>query len=341
MKNPNIVFTAPCVAELVDKEMGRDLGTNDVLIKIVTTTVSAGTERANLVGDPNVSGKSAAHVKFPRQLGYSAAGVVAAVGEGVTRVKVGDRVAASWTKHAAYFVCSEKRVYPLPPSVDFPEAALVHIATFPLAAIRKCRTEIGESAIVMGLGVLGLVGIELLHAAGAAPIIAVDPVREKRELALSLGADYALDPFAPDFAERAKELTGGGAQVALEITGRGEGLDMVLDCMRDFGRVALLGCTRSSDFTIDYYRKVHRPGITLVGAHTRARPKVDSSGGWWTELDDAEAVLRLLTLGRIDLARLVEETYSPKDAPAVYERLAKGGAFPVVQFDWTRLEEEK
>lgn len=340
MKNPNIVFTAPCVAELVDKEIERELGASDVLIRIMTTTVSAGTERANLIGDPNVAGKSPGCVKFPRQAGYSAGGVVVAVGEGVTRVKVGDRVAASWTKHAAYCVCSEERVYLLPPSVSFAEAALVHITTFPLAAIRKCRTEIGESAIVMGLGVLGLIGVELLHAAGAAPIIAVDPVPEKRALALTLGADHALDPFAPDFAEKVKEITGGGAHVALEITGRGEGLDMVLDGMRDFGRVALLGCTRSSDFTIDYYRKVHCPGITLVGAHTMARPKTESSAGWWTERDDAEAILRLLALGRIDLARLVEETHSPKDAPAVYERLAKGGAFPVVQFDWTRVEEE-
>jgi threonine dehydrogenase-like Zn-dependent dehydrogenase len=60
--------------------------------------------------------------------------------------------------------------------------------------------ELGESAIVMGLGVLGIIAVELLHAAGAYPIIAVDPVEKKRDQALSLGADYALDPFAPDFA---------------------------------------------------------------------------------------------------------------------------------------------
>ena len=112
---------------------------------------------------------------------------------------------------------------------------------------------------------------------------------------------------------------------------------MVLDCMAKFGRIALLGCTRNSDFSIDYYRKVHCPGITLIGAHTMARPKLESSEDCWTELDDAEAIIRLVQLGRLDLKRLIEETYSPADAPAVYDRLAKNSAFPIVQFDWMRL----
>lgn len=337
MKNPNVVFTAPCVAELIEKELADGLERGQVRIKIATTTISSGTERANLIGDPNVNGKGAPSVKFPRQVGYSAGGVVDAVGEGVESLKVGDRVAASWTKHAGYCILPEQRVYKLPDNVSFSEASLVHIATFPLAAIRKCHTELGESAIVMGLGILGLIGIKLLRAAGAAPIIAVDPVESKRALALKIGADYALDPFDPDFAKTVKSITNGGAKVALEITGKGQGLDMVLDCMADFGRVALLGCTRNSDFTIDYYRKVHCPGITLVGAHTKARPSVESSENLWTEKDDAEAIIRMIELGRLSLAELVEETHSPKEAPEVFDRLVKNPSFPIVQFDWSLL----
>ena len=337
MTNTNIIFTAPCVAELVEKEMPH-VGAGQVLLKNVITTISAGTERANLIGDPNVRGTQAPEVKFPRQSGYSAGAVVEAVGEGVTRVKVGDRVAASWTKHAQYCVVPERQVYKLPDSVSFEEASLIHIATFPLAAIRKCHLEVGESAIVMGQGVLGLVAVELLRAAGALPIIAVDPVKEKRDLALKLGADYALDPFEEGFADKVKELTCGGAKVAIEVTGLGSGLDMVLDCMARFGRIALLGCTRKSDFSIDYYRKVHCPGITMVGAHTMARPKLESSEDAWTELDDAEALIRMVELGRLDIKVLIEETYSPENAPEVYDRLAKNSAFPIVQFDWRRLK---
>ena len=333
MKNPSIVFTSPSVTELIDKPFPETLGDHEVRLKLMTSTISAGTERSVLVGNVNAAGYSG----FPRQSGYSAGAVVDAVGKKVTRVCVGDRVAASWTRHSLYYVLPEKQVYPLPEGVSFSEAALVHISTFPMAAIRKCGLEIGESAVIMGLGVLGLVSIDLLRAAGAVPIVAVDPIPEKRALALSLGADYAVDPFAPDFAKTVKTLTGGGAGVALEITGIGKGLDMVLDCMASFGRVALLGCTRDPNFTIDYYTKVHSRGISLIGAHTNARPKYESSHGWWTEKDDAEAVLRLVKYGRICLSRLVEETYSPADAPAVYDRLIGNSSFPIVQFDWTRL----
>ena len=333
MNNKKIVFTSPCVAELLDAKMP-EIRADEVLVEIAVSTISSGTERANLVGDPNINSTKGPEVKFPRSAGYSTSGTVVAVGEDVTRLKVGDRVACSWTKHQKYCAVKESRAYLLPEGVDFPEAALVHIATFPMAAIRKCRVEMGESAIVMGLGVLGLIAVELLRAAGAVPVIAVDPVESKRRQALELGADYALDPFAPDFAKTVKELTGGGAKAAIEVTGKGQGLDMVLDCMARFGRVALLGCTRNSDFSIDYYRKVHGPGITLVGAHTDARPKHESSNGYWTEWDDATSILRLLAGKRLDFACLVQESHTPEDAPEVYTRLANEPAFPIVQFDW-------
>jgi threonine dehydrogenase-like Zn-dependent dehydrogenase len=131
-------------------------------------------------------------------------------------------------------------------------------------------------------------------------------------------------------------LTNGGANVAIEVTGKGQGLDMVLDCMRKFGRIALLGCTRDSDFTIDYYRKVHCPGITMIGAHTMARPKQESSEGWWTERDDATAILNLIRHDRLDLACLVEEVHAPSEAFDVFTRLANDKDFPIVQFDWER-----
>ena len=334
MKNKNIIFTAPCVAEIVEKDMPIP-GAGEVLVRSVRDTISSGTEKANLIGDPNVHGKSAPVVDFPRQVGYSIAGVVEAVGEGVTSVAVGDAVACSWTKHAQYNVLPESRVYPLE-EVGFDAGALVHIATFPMAAIRKCRLEIGEPAIVMGLGVLGLIAVQLLRAAGAVPIVAVDPIESRRQKALELGADYALDPFDPDFIKTAKMLTNGGAKVAIEVTGKGQGLDMVLDCMKKFGRIALLGCTRNADFTIDYYRKVHCPGITMIGAHTMARPKQDTSEGWWTEKDDATAILNLIRHDRLDLACLVDEVHAPSEAFEVFTRLAHEKDFPIVQFDWNR-----
>ena len=144
----------------------------------------------------------------------------------------------------------------------------------------------------MGQGVLGQIAILLLKAAGAVPVIAADPVAEKRERALGLGADFAFDPAAEDFAGRVRSVTGyghkvqegrvdgSGANVVVEVTGKGLAMDMALDAIAPFGRLALLGCTRDSDFTINYYRKVHGRGVTLVGAHTNARPDRESAAGW-------------------------------------------------------------
>ena len=337
MKNCGIIFTAPCVAELVSTEIAPP-GICEVQVKLAVSTVSSGTERANLIGDPNVGWDIGPSVVFPRKTGYSSAGVVTAVGEGITDLQIDDRVAMSWSLHSQYINLKRKNVYKLPDSVSFRDAALLHIGTFPLAAIRKCRLEIGEAAIVMGQGILGLTAVKLLKAAGAVPVIAVDPVAEKREKALVHGADFAFDPTAPDFAAQVKAVTGGGARVGIEVTGIGAGLDGILDCMAPFGRVALLGCTRDKEFTIDYYRKVHGPGITLIGAHTAARPKEESHGGWWTQKEDVQALIKLHEFGRLRLGELVEEIHPPAEAPEVYNRLAREKSFPVVQFDWEALK---
>ena len=332
MTTKQIRYTEPCVAKLLEYDISEPQA-NEVQVRLAVSTISSGTERANLV---NVS-TSGVHAPFPRIQGYSSAGVVEALGEGVTEFKVGDRVAMSWSIHSQLLNINKDLVYKLPDGISFNDGALMHIGIFPLAAIRKCRLEIGESAIVMGMGVLGLISIPLLKAAGAAPIIAVDPIPEKREKALSIGADYALDPFAEDFAKTVKDLTNGGAKVGIEVTGVGAGLDGILDCMARFGRVALLGCTRNKDFKIDYYGKVHTPGITLVGAHTIARPDVESHSGWWTQRDDVEALIKLTEMGRIKLSDIIDEIHSPFEAPEVYSRLANEKSFPMVQFDWGKL----
>ena len=303
------------------------------------SSIRSGTERANLTGSKTVSWAAPEEKEavFPRRAGYSTAGIVEKTGSGVKNFKPGDRVALSWTTHNQYVTMSEDLLIHID-DIPFEEGALFHIATFPLAAIRKCRFEIGESAIVMGMGILGLFAVKLLRASGAVPIIAVDPDEAKRKKALEVGADYALDPYAPDFKQKAKELTGRGAKVGIEVTGLGAGLDGILDCMALKGRVALLGCTRNSDFTIDYYRKVHGPGITLVGAHTMARPMFDSSDGWWTQRDDMLALKKLVEAKRLSFKDIVDETHSPEEAFEVYTRLATEKTFPIVQFDWSLIQ---
>lgn len=338
MKSRNIVFVEQNVARLIEEEVTLPKG-NEILVKICVSSISSGTERANLTGDKTVNWreKEQKEAVFPRRSGYSSAGIVEQIGKDVTKFKVGDRVALWWTTHNEYITISENNAC-LIDDISFEEAALFHIATFPLAAIRKCRLEIGESAIVMGMGMLGIVAVKLLKAAGAVPVIAVDPDIKKREKALSCGADFAFDPYDKDFADKVRKITDGGAKVGIEVTGIGAGLDGILDCMARFGRVALLGCTRNSDFTIDYYRKVHGPGITLVGAHTMARPDRESHGGWWSQVDDMNALKKLTQLGRIKLSEIIDEVHSPEEANEVYTRLAFNKTFPLVQFDWRKLK---
>lgn len=338
MKNTRIVFTKPYEVELLESELNENIGKDEVLVKIAVSTISSGTERANLTGDKNVSINTTAEIPFPRYCGYSLAGVVEKVGENVKSVAVGDRVAVSCGTHNKYIVTSEYNVHKIEfDDVSFNEAAMTYISTFPMLALRKCELEIGEPAIVMGYGILGMIAVKLLKAAGAYPVIVADLQEEKRNAALEMGADYAFDSSKADFAEKVKSVTNGGVKVAIEVTGFGKALDSVLDCCARGARVALLGCTRSSDFTIDYYHKVHGPGIKLFGAHTSARPYNESHKGEWSTHDDMMAVMRLIHGGRIDFKSMIAEVHSPKEAKAVYERLVNDKSFPIVQFDWEEI----
>lgn len=335
MKNRQIVFIEKNVAQLMNVEYRRP-SSDEVVVETAVSTVSCGTERANISGDPNVNGAANTIAPFPRTSGYSSAGTVIETGKNVMSVKPGDRVVVYWGKHAKYNTVNERNVVKINSDlISFEEAAVSFIATFSLAAIRKTRLELGESALVMGLGLLGQLAVNLLRTSGAASIIAADPVESRRSEAVINGADYALNPFDDDFSDKVKKYTCGGANVGIEVTGVGAGFNEILDCMARFGRVSLLGCTRNKNFTIDYYKKIHVPGITVIGAHTNARPDFESHPGWFTHTDDIKTVLNLCAGKRLDLHKMIKETYAPEECPKVYDRLVADKNFPVlVQFDW-------
>ncbi len=335
MTTKQIVFTAPRTAELMDVEYLPPKA-EEVTVELEYSAISAGTEKANYLGVRNSTYLAEdAEVKFPVTVGYTAAGHVVAVGENVKKLQVGDRVGVYWGKHKKCITVPQKQVYKLPEGVSTKEASMALIATFPLAAIRKTGLEIGESALVMGLGILGIFAVQELKAAGAYPVIAADPVKERREFALRMGADFVLDPMEPNFSDTVRALSDGGVNVCIEVTGIGQGLIQALDCMQKMGRVALLGCTRSSKFEIDYYGKVHGPGISLIGAHTMARPQQESSDRLWTEKDDLKTLFNLIRGGRLNFKDMISEVHSPAKAQEVFTRLAEEKNFPIgVLFDW-------
>ena len=338
MKTKQIVFTKPCTAELLEVDC-LPPKKNEVTVSLEYSAISSGTEKANFAGERNgIYVAENAKAKFPRTVGYSAAGIVTAIGEGVTDLSVGDRVGVYWGKHKKDITVNRSKVVKLPDEVSTLEASMALISVFPLAAIRKTRIEIGESALVMGLGILGMFAVQELKAAGAYPVIAVDPVESRRAIALKMGADYALDPTEEGFVEQVKAITNGGANVCIEVTGLGIGLVQALDCMQVMGRIALLGCTRSSKFEIDYYGKVHGKGVSLIGAHTMMRPKNESAAGLWTEADDIRTVLNLIKGGRLNFRDMVEEIRSPDEAQEIFTRLVNEKNVPVgILFDWSRI----
>lgn len=338
MKTKQILFPAMKEVSLVEAEYTAP-GPGELTVNIQFSAVSAGTEKANLFGDrPGTNFAEGEIIAFPRACGYSAAGYVEAVDEDVKDINVGDPVVVFWGFHKGHVTVERRHVVKIPDGVSMQEASLAFISTFPLAAIRKTKLEIGESAMVMGLGMLGLFAVQYLKSAGAIPVIAVDPIAERREKALEMGADYALDPTEEGFCEKVKALTNGGVNVVIEVTGIGQGLIQALDCMKRFGRVALLGCTRKSNFTIDFYGKVHATGVTIVGAHTIARPRVESFPNCWTEADDIKTALALVAGGRVDFKKMISEIHAPQDCVAVFERLMYDSNFPIgVLFDWRNI----
>jgi len=190
--------------------------------------------------------------------------------------------------------------------------------------------------MVMGMGLLGIFALQFMRLSGAYPVIAADLNPARRELALQLGADYALDPAEEDFTEKVKALTGGkGVNGTVEVTGSARAMYQALQCAAREGRISLLGCTRISDCPIDYYRQVHRPGIKLIGAHNQVRPIYESRPHEWTHQDDCKAILALLGAGRIQVKPIISRVVKPEDAPAIYTQLCDDPAFPMgTVFDW-------
>ena len=333
MTNKIISFTAIHKAEFVEAEL-REIKENEVLTEMEYTVISGGTERAAIMGMQNTS------QRFPKSSGYCGIGRVMQIGSAVTSVAVGDRVLVYHGIHAKYNIRPESAITKVPyKEVSSLDAALVIIASMGLGGVRKLEIELGESAMVMGLGLLGIFAIQFCRLSGAYPVIAADLNPARRELALKLGADYAFDPSEPDFVEKVKAVTKGkGVCATVEVTGISAAMKQALECASWMGRISLLGCTRVSDCAVDYYQLVHRPGVKLIGAHNLVRPKVESYPHHWTHQDDCKAILDLIKAERIQVAPIVSRVVSPEDCTDIYNQLCDDPTFPMgTVFDWGNI----
>lgn len=346
MKKQFIIFPEPNKAELVSGEIPA-IDKDQVLVEYDYSAISAGTELANYIHLPNTLRN------YPKYPGYSACGRVIEKGNDVSSLDVGDRVIINWGGHTSHIVRSQEEavtsttrpatfrglVKVESDSIDSVEAAFTHIASFPLLGVRKLNISIGESVMVAGCGILGLIAIQFARLSGAYPVMAIDFSPERRDLARKLGADFVFDPADPDVVEKIKAATRGrGANAVVEVTGNAKALAQALEYVAWEGRISLLGCTRISDVTIDYYKYVHCRGITLIGSHTFTRPRIDDTRSAWSEQSDYHAILDLLAAGRITFKPLISKMVSPADAGEVYHQLATEKNPPLgVVFDWSKI----
>ena len=193
-------------AFLIEREIP-ELADGRVLVAVRASMFSPGSElsrakRLRTTPDPALP---------VRPFGYSNAGTVVAAGAGVSRFAAGDHVAcmgAAMALHADYAVVPQNLCTPIPPGVSFDHAASVHLAATALNAIRRTAPLFGENGIVAGLGIVGQFCCQLLQASGCHGL-AMDPLPGRREIALSAGAEGAVDPATEDVTAAANRFSGG------------------------------------------------------------------------------------------------------------------------------------
>ncbi|MDW7657720.1 MAG: zinc-binding alcohol dehydrogenase [Bacillota bacterium] len=304
---------------------------DEVLIETEYSVLSAGTERANLLAMPNTP------QQFPAYPGYCAVGRVTSSGPAVSGYEPGCRVIVYHGGHQSHTVMKAQGLVKVEQDkLDPLEAAFTVIASMSMQGLRKVRLELGESIMIMGQGLLGIFATQLARLSGGLPVMALDFNQKRRELAVALGADYAFQPDDPDLKEKIMSVTRGkGINAVIEVTGSARALEQALALSARQGRVSLLGCTRVSDKPIDFYQMVHKPGLSIIGAHNYVRPDLDSYPGYWTRQDDYRVLLDLMATGRLQVKPIISEVVSPRLAGQVYARLAADPKAPLgVVFDW-------
>lgn len=311
MKHHVLVSEEPGVIALKEFSVPEP-GENEIQVKVHASLISPGTERAFVLNLDNTSGE------YPMYPGYSSSGVVVKIGSRVTDFKVGDRIACHGIGHRSIGNIRQQRAAKLPDKVSYETAAFTSLGVIAMQGVRKARIELGESAMVFGLGIIGQLALQLARLNGAVPVIGVDRVQNRLELALRCGADAALNSADEQWLQLLNQkMDGMGPHVVIESTGVPEVISTAFETVRNYGRAVILSSTRGNS-TINFYRDVHKKGITIVGAHINANPNGDSRPGFWTWRDDATAFLTLLQYSKLNLEPLITERVAWQDIEGIY-----------------------
>jgi 2-desacetyl-2-hydroxyethyl bacteriochlorophyllide A dehydrogenase len=330
---PNeLVLTAPRALRIVAYD-DPVLGTDAVRADAVASGISHGTELALFRGDSPFGGKrfdldlrqfvDAAETElYPMRLGYEWVGRMAEVGADVSGIEVGDYVHLTLPHRETHTLAiADDPSAPwlvLPKELEPERAVLLQSAAIALQAVHDARLKVGDRVAIFGLGVLGLLAVQLARLNGAGWVGAVDPVAIRRQLAGHFGADATFNPNSSD-AGREIELTAGrgGPDVAIEFSGRYAALHEALRCVRVAGTVVAAGFYVGAGSDLRLGEEFHHNRLTLVG----------SMSGWgvpqrepgWDRRRLRATALDLIADGRLDVDAFVTHRFPFERAAEAYE----------------------
>jgi predicted dehydrogenase/threonine dehydrogenase-like Zn-dependent dehydrogenase len=271
----------------------------------------------------------------PQPLGYSCAGVVESVGEGVTGFAAGDRVAcagAGYANHAEINSIPENLVAHVPDGVPLDKAAFATLGAISMQGLRVAEPTLGEIAAVVGLGLVGQLAVQLLIANGCRVLaIDLDPVRVKQSM--DLGAEWGAAPGDDHSMWRNQATQGYGADFSMVTAASNSSapIELAADLCRMKGRIAIVGSTAMDLERRFFYDKELELRMSMSYGPGRYDRRYEEVGldypisyVRWTENRNLQAFLALVDSNSIDPARLDLQTVDFSEAESAYEELASG-----------------
>ncbi|MGV8135494.1 MAG: bi-domain-containing oxidoreductase [Mangrovibacterium sp.] len=270
----------------------------------------------------------------PLPLGYCNAGVVEAVGKGVHSLRVGDRVASNGY-HAEYVCVPENLTAKIPDNVSDDEAAFTVIGSIGLEGIRLCNPTLGETIVVIGLGLIGLVTAELLKANGC-KVIGYDFDQQKVDLASAKGI-LAFNPAGgTDPVKFVRQVTNEVGADGVMITASGKSDEIIhqaAEMSRQRGRIILVGVIGLNMQRDDFYKKELSFQVSCSYGPGRYDENYEQQGQdypiayvRWTEKRNFETILHAISSGLLDVKPLISEKVPLGDYNQIYGDMRKSGS---------------
>jgi predicted dehydrogenase/threonine dehydrogenase-like Zn-dependent dehydrogenase len=285
-----------------------------------------------------VTGKLAAGTP----LGYSAAGTVIGIGAGVDGFQPGDRVAcagASIANHAEVIDVPVNLAVRVPEDLSLDMASTVTLGAIALQGVRRAQPTLGETFVVVGLGILGQITLQMLKANGCR-VIGVDIAPDRVNAASHSKADAALNASTEDYIARVLAITDGYGADGVVITAATESSEVIsqaFQACRKKARVVLVGDVGMQLRRSDMFLKEIDLLISTSYGPGRYDPVYEEEGRdyplpyvRWTENRNMEAYLELLAQGRVSLGSLQQERFKISEAPKAYASLQQEGPKPML-----------